>query len=184
MSDPRSDATRPSSPLLAGDHGAAFGSDVFREPQGEDEKVLATLRDAGRLDPVPTDAVAAARSSLAWRTLDAELAELAYDSLFEDAAMSGLRSVEAPPRMITFESPALTVEVEAAPSGTGRRLIGQLVPPQRGHLEVRHAAGVVTVEADELGRFSVDDLQPGPVSLHVRGEGAEAVAVTTDWIVV
>jgi hypothetical protein len=151
---------------------------------GVDEQLVAELRDAGRLDPVPAEAVAAARSSLAWRTMDAELAELAYDSLLEDAALAGLRSADAGPRMITFESPAMTVEIEAAASGARRRLIGQLVPPQRARLEVRHAAGVVAAEADELGRFAVDDLAPGAVSLHVHGEGEGAVEVTTDWIVV
>jgi hypothetical protein len=163
---------------------AGFDTRVFREPEGEDEKLVAELRYAGRLDPVPAEAIAAARSSLAWRTIDAELAELAYDSLFDDKAMAGLRTVDAPPRIITFESPALTVEVEAAASGTRRRLIGQLVPPQRARLDVRHAGGVISVDADELGRFAVSDLPPGPVSLHVRGEGDAAVAVTTDWIVV
>ena len=151
---------------------------------GEDEMLMEALHDAGRLDPVPAAAIAAARSSLAWRTLDAELAELAYDSLLDDNAMAGLRGGDGPLRTITFESPALTVEVESSASGALRRLIGQLVPPQRAHLTVRHAGGVVTVEADELGRFAVDDLAAGPVSLHVRCEGDGAVAVTTDWIVV
>jgi hypothetical protein len=149
-----------------------------------DEQLVTMLRDAGRLDPVPAEAIAAARSSLAWRTMDAELAELAYDSLLDDPVLAGLRGADTSPRMVTFESPALTVEVEAATTGTRRRLIGQLVPPQPARLEVRHAAGVATVDADELGRFAADDLPPGPVSLHVHGEGAGAVAVTTDWIVV
>ncbi len=150
----------------------------------EDEKLLADLRDAGRLDPVPLDAVAAARSSFAWRTLDSELAALRYDSLVDDQALVGIRSAEPPPRLLTFEAPALTVEVEAAPNGSHRRLIGQLVPPQPARIDVRHPAGTIPVEADDLGRFAVDDVPPGPVSLYVEGLGDNAVAVTTDWFLV
>ena len=166
------------------DRDDVFATGAFRELEGEDEKLLAELRQAGRLDPVPAEAIAAARSTLAWRTIDAELAELAYDSLLDDNAMAGLRGVDATVRMMTFESPALTVEVEADARGDRRRLIGQLVPPQRARLTVRSTRGVVTVDADELGRFTVDELPPGPVSLHVQGEGGSSVAVTTDWIVV
>ena len=43
----------------------------------EEEQLLAELRELGRmLDPVPAQVVFAARGSLAWRRIDAELAEL------------------------------------------------------------------------------------------------------------
>jgi hypothetical protein len=171
-----------------GDHSGLDGLGLergpFREPVGEDEKLLVQLRDAGRLDPVPSDAVAAARSVFAWRTLDEELAELTYDSLVDDRALVGIRSAGPPPRLLTFESPALTVEVETAASGSRRRLVGQLVPSQAARLEVRHSEGTTTADVDDLGRFAVDNLPPGPLSLHVQGSGDTAVAVTTDWVLV
>ena len=152
-------------------------------PIDREDELLADLREAGRLDPVPPEAVAAAKAGFMWRTIDAELAELTYDSLLDDQALAGVRSA-APARFLSFASePAkLTVEVEAVTEGGRRRLIGQLVPTQRGHIEVRHAGGSVTVEADELGRFTAENLSPGPVSLHCRAESGANVA--TDWVLV
>lgn len=148
----------------------------------EDAALLEELRDAGRLDAPPAEMIAAAKSSFVWRTLDAELAELVYDSVLEESALAAVRSSQ-PPQLLTFEAPALTIEVEAATTGSRRRLIGQLVPPQPGHVEVRHSGGTLTVDADEMGRFSADDLTPGPVSLRYYAAG-QAVGVTTDWVLV
>lgn len=150
-------------------------------PPPEEEHLMAELRTAGALDPIPTDAVAAARAAFLWRTIDAELAELTYDSLFEDKELAGVRGA-ADARCLTFTTEDLTVELEASAAGPGRRLLGQLVPPQPGEVEVRHAGGTVTVPADELGRFSADVL-PGPVSLRCRGTRSGG-PVTTDWVVV
>jgi len=155
---------------------------VFREPMGDDLKLLGELRDAGRLDPVPFEAIVAARSSLAWRTLDAELAELAYDSLLDDNVLAGIRSADAPPRLVSFECAALSVEIETASTGSGRCLVGQLMPPQAAALDVQHAAGTISATADELGRFTIEDVPTGPVRVRVRPADGKG-AVTTDWIV-
>jgi hypothetical protein len=146
-----------------------------------DEQLLADLRDAGSLDAVPADAVAAARAAFLWRTIDAELAELTYDSVLDDQLLAGVRST-ATARFLTFESPDLTVEVEASPVGEAHRLMGQLVPPQTGSVELRHPGGSTTVEADELGRFTVDGVPSGPVSLRCRAHSG--ATVTTDWVLV
>lgn len=158
-------------------------SPVFKEPIGEDEKLLARLRSAGELDAVPLETVAAAKASYAMYTLDAELAQLTFDSEREsDEMLVGVRGPEAV-RLLTFESAALTVEVEAVAEGARRRLVGQLVPPQPGRLEIRHAEGTLTVEADDLGRFTADDLPAGPVSLRCQGQRS-TTAVDTDWVLV
>lgn len=155
------------------------GADPAREPDPEeDETLLAVLAAAGDLDPVPPDMDAAARAGFAWRTLDAELAELTYDSLLEEDALAGMRGVAAA-RSLTFDGPRLSLDLEASASGRRRRLMGQVVPPQQAEVEVRSAQGSVTVAADEAGRFSVDDLAPGPVSLRVAARGA---TVVTDWV--
>jgi hypothetical protein len=153
------------------------------EPLDDEADLLAELRDAGRLDPVPTDALAAAKAAFMWRTIDAELAELTYDSLLDDQPLAGVRS-STPARFLSFASdPAnLSVELEAITEGERRRLVGQLVPAQRGQIEVRHAGGAVTVEVDDLGRFTADDLAPGPISLHCRA--ASGATVATDWVLV
>jgi hypothetical protein len=153
----------------------------MNQPFGTDEELLAELREAGRLDPVPPEAVAAAKAAFLWRTIDEELAELTYDSVFDDQLLAGVRST-APTRFLTFESPNLTVDLEAEVVGERRRLIGQLAPPQRGHVEVRHGGGAVTVEADDLGRFIADDVAPGPVSLRCRAQSG--ATVSTEWVLV
>ena len=159
------------------------GDPPFVPPVGEEEKLLAELRLAGRLDPVPPDAIAAARACFMWRTLDAELAELTYDSVLDENALAGVRST-APLRLLTFESPAMTVEIEANVTGSRRQLIGQLVPPQPGTVEIRHVGGSRVVTADELGRFSADDLAPGPVRLECRGAAGDQAPITTDWVLI
>jgi hypothetical protein len=148
----------------------------------EDDALLEELREAGRLDAPPAEMIAAAKSSFVWRTLDAELAELVYDSVLEDTALAAVRSTE-PPQLLTFEAPAITIEIEAASTGAQRRLIGQLVPAQPGRVEVRHAGGLAAVDADEVGRFAADGITPGPVSLHFVPIG-QTVGVTTDWVLV
>lgn len=143
----------------------------------EDAALLAELRAlAAVVDPVPPGAIAAARSALAWRTMDAALAELTADTA-ADAPLAGVRGATTP-AMLTFDAPGLTVEVEVIEVGGGRRLMGQLVPPGPGVVEVRDRAGTATVVVDEMGRFSADDVAPGPVSLRCSS-GAQTVE--TDW---
>lgn len=147
-----------------------------------DEPLVEELRRVVELaDPVPARVLEAARGSFSWRTIDAELAELAYDSAVAAGGEALVRSAGGG-RVLTFESPGLSVEVEVTPSGSGRRLVGQLVPPQPAAIEIRHAAGTLAVDADELGRFAADGIPGGPVSLVCRpADGSPAVA--TGWLV-
>ncbi len=114
-----------------------------REEPGEeaDEQLLAELRELARtLDPAPGEVVFAARGSLAWRRIDADLAEVSFDSSVDRGlALSGVRGGDNV-RLVSFEGPDLTVEVEIARIGDLRRLVGQLVPPQPAPVEIRTAA--------------------------------------------
>lgn len=162
---------------MSDDGGTTTGPPPPGDGEGDGEDgLLAELRGAAsRLDPVPPGAVLAARSALAWRSMDAELAELTADSLTGEPAP--VRDVE-PPALLAFDAPGLTVEVEVLASGGRRRLLGQLVPPQPGRLEVRHRGGRIEVAVDEVGRFAVGGLEPGPVSLRAQAAGRW---VETDW---
>jgi len=157
------------------DHTAHDAGDL------EDEALLAELRAVvGRVDPVPPDAIAAARASFIWRTLDAELAQLTHDSVLDADRMALVRGVSTP-ELLTFEAPGLTVEVETVATDDGIQILGQLEPPRSGRVEIRHAGGTVGVDADHLGRFAAAGLRPGPVSLHCRAGDA---TVDTDWFLV
>ena len=61
----------------------------------EDRQWLVALREAMReIDLVPTSVLDAARAAYSWRTIDAELAHLTYDSETSEA-MAGARSQQA-----------------------------------------------------------------------------------------
>ena len=148
----------------------------------EAEQLADELRHAAsRLDPPPAAVLEAARASLTWRTIDAELASLAFDSAVDQLA-TAMRSGEGP-RLMTYATSGLNIEVEVSKVGTRRQLVGQLVPPQAARIDVRHADGITTVQADQLGRFSADAISAGPVSLHCRlAATASGLPVVTEWV--
>lgn len=81
---------------------------------------------------------------------------------------------------LTFRASGLVVEVEITGTGDARRLTGQLAPRQSAFVDVR---AIITVEADELGRFSADTLPPGQLSLRCRlGTDPDRAQVTTGWV--
>jgi hypothetical protein len=153
------------------------------EDEVRDEQLVDELRDVvNRLDPPPRHVLEAAKAAYDWRTLDAELAELVYDSDLDDLELAGVRG-ESGPQILSFEAPALTIDVEiGVDPGGRRRLIGQLAPPQPARVEVRAPGGTTTTDTDELGRLAVEGLEPGPVSLscHLRS----GAVVVTEWTVV
>jgi hypothetical protein len=153
------------------------------QPGGSDDDgalVDELRRVVGVADPVPERVLESARGSFSWRTIDAELAALSHDSMLEARGEAVVRSSDAA-RTLTFEAPDVSVEVEVTAAGGERRLLGQLVPPQGASIEVRHGGGTAAVDADELGRFAVDGVAAGPVSLVCRL--ADARAIATEWLV-
>src|SRR3954453_1857219 len=138
------------------------------------------LRAGHVVDPVPERVLFAAKSSLAWRTIDAELAEVTYDSAFDDERLSLVRGA-ATTRMLTFEVGDLTLDLEVEGSGRERRLIGELAPAQRAVIVIGHTEGTTEVETDDDGRFRTEGIPAGPVSLSVR-LAAGGATVQTEWI--
>jgi len=139
---------------------------------------------AARLDPVPPEVVAAAVDAFSWRDADAELAELVFDSLL-DADQATLVRGSAGRRLVSFKTPGLTVDVEVTSAGPGRDIMGQISPPQRASVHIRHGAGIARTDADELGRFAAAALQAGPMSLRVSAAGGGTpAAVITDWLAI
>jgi hypothetical protein len=135
-------------------------------------------------DGVPAEMIAAARASYMWHTIDAELAELAYDSLVDAGARAVVRS-SGGARVLAFESATLAIELEATGTGGARRVVGQVIPPQRARIDVRHAGGVTTVDTDHLGGFAAGELTPGPASIRCKAvlDGGPTV-VDTDWFLI
>ncbi|MBE2319188.1 hypothetical protein DVA67_024645 [Solirubrobacter sp. CPCC 204708] len=139
-----------------------------------DDVLEARLRAVmGKVDPVPPLVDDAARAAFGWRTIDEDLAELMRDSA-DELVEAGVRGVgEA--RQLSFESPALGIELEVVATGPrSRRVEGQLLPPAAATVRAERPGGAaVSVQADELGRFVLDGLQAGAMRLHVLLQGAQ-----------
>jgi hypothetical protein len=127
---------------------------------------------------------------------DARPAEMVSDALSPAEAVPS----EAPPavplraeagmvrgapewRQLSFRTSGLTIELEITGAGEDRRLMGQLIPRQPAVVDVRHPGGVISVEADTLGRFSAEAVPLGQVSLRCRlGPETDQSSVVTGWI--
>ena len=111
-----------------------------------DEELLAELRTAaGRFDAVPPSVHDAALAAFELRNLDAELAELVADSAVEAGTV--LVRGTAEPRLISFASPRISIELQVTAAAGGRRLVGQVVGQvvgrRHGVVELDHRDGVI-----------------------------------------
>ena len=143
----------------------------------DDEGLLAVLKEALQAErAVPPEFAAAGRSAYAWHNIDAELAELTYDSL-DPASVATVRSETASIRALTFTSDHLTIEMEVNEDS----LLCQLVPTGEGTIEVQTRAGVVaTIVVDEIGCFPISPIPATPFRLSCRTARGENVV--TGWI--
>jgi hypothetical protein len=139
-----------------------------------DDGVLEDLRlAAGILDPVPAELRQLAVEAYALHDIDARLAELTFDSLVDAIPVRGATD---PPRMLTFHTGDVTVDVEVTSQG----LMGQVLPPQPASIEVLSGprAGTSLV-ADDMGRFTAEVAPAGPFALRLWAGGE---VVVTEWL--
>ncbi|HEY6744478.1 MAG TPA: hypothetical protein VI357_02050 [Mycobacteriales bacterium] len=140
-----------------------------------------------RVDPVPAELLDQVRRSFCWRTIDAELAELSFDSLTDQESALAVRSgadAALEPRMLGFSAVVLgeelSIEVEISSSGDGCVLVGQVFPAGASAVEMQAGTGGSTeVPVDELGRFVIEPVPGGPVRLRVDHAGR---VVQTTWV--
>ncbi|RZU54506.1 hypothetical protein EV385_6457 [Krasilnikovia cinnamomea] len=145
----------------------------------DDELLLQDLAAALRTAQPLTPALQrAGEAAFAWRTIDEELelASLVFDSVLEPE----LAAVRGPDvenyRTVLFEGRSVSVQVERS----GDVVVGQVMPPQPGKLSVEGANGhMASVDVDELGCFSLDELPAEPIRL--RWE-ADATRLVTGWM--
>jgi hypothetical protein len=147
-------------------------------PDGwDDEELLAALGEAMKArQAVPGWFVETGKNAYAWHNIDAELAQLTYDSLVDREQAAAVRSEAASIRALTFTSTRLSIELEV---GEGS-LLGQIIPPRAGTLEVHTTAGVTSSPVDEIGCFAVDPIPSSPFRLRCRTE--DGADVLTGWI--
>lgn len=150
------------------------------QPDPDDDALVVDLRRVlGAVDPIPEHVRLAARVAIEWTTLEAELAELVHDSSVDEPVLA-VRG-ETGPRALTFETPELTIEIEAEPQadapGGLMSLVGQLIPAQAAQISIHHEDGIVSTRSDARGRFAAAGMAPG--ALHLRCRLADARLVQT-----
>ena len=120
----------------------------------DDEQLLGALREAMRArEAVPSWFVEMGKNAYAWHNIDAELAQLTYDSQADTEQLAFVRSETASIRSLTFTSAHLSLELEVGKDS----LLGQVIPPQAWTLETYTKAGLTTspVDESEIGRAHV-----------------------------
>ena len=143
----------------------------------DDEQFLAALGEALRArEAVPEWFVETGKNAYAWHNIDAELAQLTYDSHSDRERAAAVRSEAASIRALTFTSTGLSIELEVAETS----LLGQIIPPRAGTLEVHTTAGVTSTPVDEIGCFTVEPIPASPFRLRCRIE--DGADVLTGWI--
>jgi hypothetical protein len=143
----------------------------------DDDELLAALGEAIQArEEVPEWFVETGKNAYAWHNIDAELARLTYDSSRDRDAVAVVRSEAASIRALTFTSAQLSIELEV----TAGSLVGQIIPPRAGTLEVHTTAGVASSPVDEIGCFAVTPIPNSPFRLRCRTE--DGTDVLTGWI--
>jgi hypothetical protein len=155
-------------------------SDVASQNLSDDEQLLVVLREAlAAARAVPPEVIAAGKAAFAWRTIDAELAALTYDSAeTADMLAAGTRAEPASLRALTFTGADMTIELEV----TSEALVGQITPA-RGGQSVAVRVGtteVASAVADEVGYFSLRPVPTEPFRLLIRT--ADGTSVLTGWV--
>jgi hypothetical protein len=143
----------------------------------DDATLLARLREAhDAARQVPPEFIAAAKAVWVPPDVDAELAELVYDSQREPMPV---RADTAALRALSFVSAAQAIELEI----TDDAIRGQLVPPCRGEIRIEQRGGdTVEVTTDDLGYFRIPLVPAGHFRLRCRtGTGVDVV---TNWIAI
>ena len=131
-----------------------------------DDLLLAAIKAAlSAWQDIPPEFIETARNAYGWLNIDAELAQVAYDSAHDLDTMAGLRSEPASARVLTFASAHLTIELEAGEDA----LLGQVIPAGPGAIEIQAPTGAaLTVPADDLGCFRVSPVPSAPFRLSCR----------------
>ena len=149
----------------------------------DDERLLAALSEAmAARQAIPSWFVETGKNAYAWHSIDAELAQLTYDSSTGDFSTGQTRcatgrSELAVIRAMNFTSAHLSVELEV----TETCLLGQISPPQSGTIETQTGAGATTsTPLDEVGCFAIDPIPASPFRLRCRT--ADGTDVLTGWI--
>lgn len=122
------------------------------DDQGTPSSLLERISDAFEhdLDPIPPRLTAAAIDAFAWRSADARLAELLFDSASTD--LVGVRGTSTERRSFRFGVDDFVIRVHV----TASTLIVMFEPPLSVGCRVSTEGGSTEHRTDELGELVVD----------------------------
>jgi hypothetical protein len=161
-----------------------MGTDRERE---RDEILRRLAGLVSSVDPTPERVTEFARNALAWRRVDAELAEIREDSALQRPSLAYARSGRRDSRTLVFAADDLEIDVQIDHRDTGVVVLGQLTPATGASVELQRddtsiAAGA---EADDLGRFRLELSSGGRMRLLVVLSGPDpAPAFETSWLTI
>ena len=145
----------------------------------DDERLLTELGEALRAaEAVPARVVALGEAAYDWRTIDAELATLTYDSAVEPEAEEPAltRAEVAAVRALRFQSQAAAIVLEV----TDDALVGQILPPEAADVSLMSSVGPgLDAEADDMGYFAFRPVPRGTFRLRCRGRSVPELL--TSW---
>jgi hypothetical protein len=148
-------------------------------PEENDDQLLGRLGVLfDRLDPPPPAVAVAASALFGLRRLDEELAELVRDSAEESDRLLAVRG-QGEVRLISFETGAITVELQVTERGRARDLVAQISGAAVVGAEVETAAGRLAVPIED-SLFAADNVPAGLLRLRLRlAAGRDLV---TSWV--
>jgi hypothetical protein len=144
----------------------------------DDEQLMAALKESlAQYQAVPPEFIEAAENAFAWHNIDAEIAQLTYDSTYHHDTTPSMRSETASIRALTFTSAHLTIELEVC----GDSLLGQVIPALQGTIEIQTRVGATaTILVDETGYFTVRRIPEIAFRLHCQTN--DSPEIVTGWI--
>lgn len=152
------------------------GSDTAVSSQDNDFDLQALARIAQEYDAPPSIVDELAMAAFETRHLDLQFAALIADS---EIGSELVRSVDAGPRMISFECGDISVELQL--THTGEKIsVNGLVIGATGSVVIQTSTGSLEAAIDEAGWFARDGVVTGALRLrliHPNGSG-----VVTEWI--
>lgn len=130
-------------------------------------------------DPVPGHMVEAAMAAFTWRTVDAELFDLLFDSA-QDGRLATVRAADQPARMLTLASPAYTLEIEVEPGQTVT-VRGMVTPATGCSIELESASCKLSSDVSPDGMFEFQLTAAEPFRLTIV-DATSGLRTVTPWI--
>jgi hypothetical protein len=128
------------------------------------------------MESVPEVVRQAALRAFDLRVPGAELADLVYDPLVDDAAPPSLTGE----RVLHFSTGEDSAVVRVSQTAHGIRLTLALVPAIPASVELRNTNDSWQLTTNDIGRLCVDSVPSGLVSLVIRREGGRPIQ--TSWV--